>query len=798
MAAEPPVQTLSVTDLHGVVWDFRHIYRGTPRRHLLTTGWSKFVNHKMLVAGDSVVFMRNSRGEMFVGVRRAVRSTVSSDCASRWSSHIGGGATTTMRLKTEDQEGSGRKVMSAEAVVGAAEMAAAGRPFEVVYYPKAGWSDFVVKAEVVEKALNVFWSAGMRVKMSVETEDSSRMTWFQGTLSSVSIPDNGPWQRSHGLLSEVGVTWDEPEVLQNAKRRFRAPMSPGLLTNAEEEFFFPVPGAPNSTMGQLNASLLNYNTFPAGMQGARQDLYCVSNLSHLLSENTPQMCPYNSFGNNVVPKLKRVSTELNIGSSQSDELSLDSQSSVHSFGTELDGNRYCNSTKVGRSSFQLFGKIIHMNQPVEGGFDDVGCTEDNGNKGYNATEGLMFNIKEPQLLKLVLCELLVAATTKVSVRCSRWEKEYNSGSCLALKAGRKLTSLTVAVAIYRLMANSLFLPNHSFIAPPRLSASLSSKSSKPLPLPRLGFSLNNSTSIISQSSSSSSSRSGSISRSRRASSFKSHLAPRDSVPPTNAKEDRTQSNVEASESGADQHHLPRLGTLLQVYKEAIFNGDKETVSEVEAKIAILENEKNKLVKKVSSSSAEITSGKEKFIRLQADFDNCRKRFEKERLRVRTDAQGEVIESLLTMVDNFERAKQYIKPETDKEKKIDASYQGIYKQLVETMKSLHVAVVPTVGKSFESFVCIYLVGDYPVEQHFLEFIISYLLLIPVMLHEAVAREESQEFKEGIIIQEIRRGFLLEGRLLRPAMVKVSTGPGSKKAPVATEKSSGLPATAAGKF
>ncbi|PQM37854.1 uncharacterized protein Pyn_15588 [Prunus yedoensis var. nudiflora] len=314
------------------------------------------------------------------------------------------------------------------------------------------------------------------------------------------------------------------------------------------------------------------------------------------------------------------------------------------------------------------------------------------------------------------------------------------------------------------MANSLFLPNHSFIAPPRLSASLSSKPSKPLPLPRLGFSLNNSSSIISQSSSSSS-RSGS--RSRRASSFKSHLAPRDSVPPTNAKEDRTQSNVEASESGAEQHHLPRLRTLLKVYKEAIFNGDEETVSEVEAKIEILENEKNKLVKKVSSSSAEITSGKEKFIRLQADFDNCRKRFEKERLTVRTDAQGEVIESLLPMVDNFERAKQYIKPETDKEKKIDASYQGIYKQLVETMKSLHVAVVPTVGKSFDP-----------------------------SLHEAVAREESQEFKEGIIIQEIRRGFLLGGRLLRPAMVKVSTGPGSKKAPVATEKSSGLPATAAG--
>ncbi|KAM5574751.1 hypothetical protein ABKV19_013942 [Rosa sericea] len=64
-----------------------------------------------------------------------------------------------------------------------------------------------------------------------------------------------------------------------------------------------------------------------------------------------------------------------------------------------------------------------------------------------------------------------------------------------------------------------------------------------------------------------------------------------------------------------------------------------------------------------------------------------------------------------------------------------------------------------------------------------------------VHEAIALEESQEFPEGIVIQEIRRGFLLGGQLLRPAMVKVSIGPGSKKSPVATEKSSGSPATAA---
>ncbi|XWS15062.1 hypothetical protein CRYUN_Cryun35bG0062200 [Craigia yunnanensis] len=204
--------------------------------------------------------------------------------------------------------------------------------------------------------------------------------------------------------------------------------------------------------------------------------------------------------------------------------------------------------------------------------------------------------------------------------------------------------------------------------------------------------------------------------------------------------------------------------MVGVYKEALLDGDDSIISEIESRISIIENEKNGLEKKVLELSAEITSGKEKCIRLQADLDNFRKRTEKEILLTRSDAQGEVIENLLPMVDSFERAKQQTKPETEKEKRIDTSYQGIYKQFVEIMRSLQVAVVPTVGKPFDP-----------------------------SLHEAIAREESQEFKEGIITQEFRRGFLLGNRLLRPARVKVSSGSGSKQATVATEKSSGQPAT-----
>lgn len=202
---DPPVQNLEVTDIHGVVWTFRHIYRGTPRRHLLTTGWSKFVNGKKLVAGDSVLFMKNSRGDMFVGIRRAISFAV--DCPT-WRHQIAA-----RKAKIEEgnvlKEGfsrSGRGRVSAESVVKAIELAARGFPFEVVYYPRAGWSDFVVRAEVVEAAMRGYWAAGMRVKMAMETEDTSRMTWFQGTISSTAIPENGPWARSPWRMVQVYIS----------------------------------------------------------------------------------------------------------------------------------------------------------------------------------------------------------------------------------------------------------------------------------------------------------------------------------------------------------------------------------------------------------------------------------------------------------------------------------------------------------------------------------------------------------------------------------------------------------------
>ncbi|KAL4566217.1 hypothetical protein LXL04_030329 [Taraxacum kok-saghyz] len=205
--------------------------------------------------------------------------------------------------------------------------------------------------------------------------------------------------------------------------------------------------------------------------------------------------------------------------------------------------------------------------------------------------------------------------------------------------------------------------------------------------------------------------------------------------------------LEESETDSDNETTLTVNSLLQLYKQSILNNDTTTISDIESTLNHIEEQKNKLSEQVTSLLSETTSGKEKYIRLQADFDNYRKRSEKERINVRSNAQGEVIGSLLPMVDNFERAKQQLKLETDQEKKIDASYQGIYKQFVEIMRSLRVAAVPTVGKPFDPSV-----------------------------HEAIAQEESMEFNEGVVVEEFRRGFVLGERLLRPAMVKVSAGPG----------------------
>ena len=196
-SADPPVQTIVAKDVHGQWWKFRHIYRGTPKRHLLTTGWSNFVNQKKLVAGDSIVFLRAQNGDLCVGIRRAKKVVIG-----------GGGGHSGFLCENENmvRKKRGEELMgrvAAESVVEAVTCAVIGRPFEVVYYPRASTPEYCVKASLVRDAMKVKWCSGMRFKMPFETEDSSRISWFMGTISSVQVADPIRWPDSPWRLLQV-------------------------------------------------------------------------------------------------------------------------------------------------------------------------------------------------------------------------------------------------------------------------------------------------------------------------------------------------------------------------------------------------------------------------------------------------------------------------------------------------------------------------------------------------------------------------------------------------------------------
>uniref|UniRef100_A0A0C9QLA5 Auxin response factor n=1 Tax=Wollemia nobilis TaxID=56998 RepID=A0A0C9QLA5_9CONI len=433
-SSDPPVQTVLAKDVHGEVWKFRHIYRGTPRRHLLTTGWSTFVNQKKLVAGDSIVFLRGLNGELCVGVRRSTRSTGGGDssawhltgqqqqqnclspygnsgCASpyrsssRWevkggdnfsAAFFGGGDKGGIGGGNGNSNGFSRNrgKVSAKSVIESATLAASGQPFEVVYYPRASTPEFCVKAQAVDAALRIQWTAGMRFKMAFETEDSSRISWFMGTISSVHFADPIHWPNSPWRLLQV--TWDEPDLLQNVKRvspwlvevvsnmppiqlsPFTLPKKK-LRVSQHPEFQFEGQGIigglqmatlTNSMLGQINPWHGLSENVPAGMQGARHgQIYGIA-LSDFRPNKVQSGLFFDNFHQQEQGTLSTpVSTELNIGSfSQLERSSVqDNLSCLLTVGNSSQSEQKTINGKTGSSTtksapFVLFGKAIHPEQ----------------------------------------------------------------------------------------------------------------------------------------------------------------------------------------------------------------------------------------------------------------------------------------------------------------------------------------------------------------------------------------------------------------------------------------------------
>ncbi|BAF20274.1 auxin response factor 17 [Oryza sativa Japonica Group] len=181
---QPPAQELIAKDLHGNEWKFRHIFRGQPKRHLLTTGWSVFVSAKRLVAGDSVLFIWNDNNQLLLGIRRANRpqTVMPSSVLSSDSMHIG-------------------------LLAAAAHAASTNSRFTIFYNPRASPSEFVIPLSKYVKAVyHTRISVGMRFRMLFETEESS-VRRYMGTITGISDLDAARWPNSHWRSVKVG--WDE-------------------------------------------------------------------------------------------------------------------------------------------------------------------------------------------------------------------------------------------------------------------------------------------------------------------------------------------------------------------------------------------------------------------------------------------------------------------------------------------------------------------------------------------------------------------------------------------------------------
>jgi len=137
---------------------------------------------------------------------------------------------------------------------------------------------------------------------------------------------------------------------------------------------------------------------------------------------------------------------------------------------------------------------------------------------------------------------------------------------------------------------------------------------------------------------------------------------------------------------------------------------------------------------------------DQLLRRQAEFENFRKRFDRERTEIYQRTRAEVLLELLPVLDNFERALMSLENSGDDPEALLQGVALIHKQFKDAVTKMGLQQVESVGKSFDP-----------------------------NLHEAITVEPTDEHEENTIIEEFQRGYKLGDRLLRPARVKVAGSP-----------------------
>lgn len=172
-------------------------------------------------------------------------------------------------------------------------------------------------------------------------------------------------------------------------------------------------------------------------------------------------------------------------------------------------------------------------------------------------------------------------------------------------------------------------------------------------------------------------------------------------------------------------------------EETVSAEQSEQVTE-ESEVEVLEGDSRyaELVKQAEENQ-------QRFLRAQADFDNFRRRTLKEKEELGQYASMKLIGQLLPVVDNFERAVAAASVNGDFES-LAKGVDMIFRQLEQTLEQEGLKAMNVVGEPFNP-----------------EF------------HQAIMQVESEEHEEGIVVEEVQKGYILKEKVLRPAMVKVSS-------------------------
>ncbi|MGY3718550.1 nucleotide exchange factor GrpE [Sutcliffiella cohnii] len=182
-----------------------------------------------------------------------------------------------------------------------------------------------------------------------------------------------------------------------------------------------------------------------------------------------------------------------------------------------------------------------------------------------------------------------------------------------------------------------------------------------------------------------------------------------------------------------------------VEEEIVEEAEELTEEQVISEEASISNEDAELAKaneRIAELENKLEDSENRTLRLQADFDNFRRRVRLDQEAAQKYRAQNLVTDILPALDNFERALQ-INTDDEKVKSILQGVEMVHRQLVEALKNEGVEAIEAVGKPFDPNV-----------------------------HQAVMTVEDEEHKSNTVVEVFQKGYILNDRVIRPAMVKVS--------------------------